>query len=103
MPTQLKKLKMKNGHKNDSMVTLVWKDKGVLLMFDTYHNVDTQREERVVGRGVRWQSSPRLCVTSQHILGLLPGQTIAKQVTVSQGNCINCGESCCPGWWIYQL
>jgi hypothetical protein len=58
LATQSKKLKMKNGevhsfHQNDSMVTLMWEDKGVLLMFSTYHSVRMQREERVVGRGVR--------------------------------------------------
>jgi hypothetical protein len=56
LSTQLKKLKMNDEiqafHKNDSMI-LVWKDKGVLVMLNTDHNVDMQRQERVVGRGVR--------------------------------------------------
>jgi hypothetical protein len=52
------------------VTALLWKDKRGALMFSTYHNVDAQREERVVRRGVseavvNW-SSPRLCVTTQH-------------------------------------
>jgi hypothetical protein len=34
------------------MMALLWKEKRVVLMLSTCHNVDTQREERVVRRGV---------------------------------------------------